>query len=54
MINGNISLEDMQGCIQEWFAQCLDSEDLRETYYVVRSEVDKQFDFCVESFKEEV
>ena len=45
----NISLEDMKSCIQEWFAQALGFEDLREIYNTVRSEADKQFEYIADS-----
>lgn len=40
-----ISIEDMKSCIQEWFAQALGFDDLREIYSAVRSEADKQFEY---------
>lgn len=45
----NISLEDMKSCIQEWFAQALGFDDLRDIYNVVRSEADKQFEYIADS-----
>lgn len=45
----NISLEDMKSCIQEWFAQALSFEDLRDIYNAVRSEADKQFEYMADS-----
>ena len=39
----NISIDDMKSCIQEWFAQVYSFEDLRDVYYAVKSEADKQF-----------
>lgn len=45
--NVMVSVEDMKGCIQEWFAEALSTEDLREVYYAVRAEADKQFDYMV-------
>ena len=45
----NISLEDMKSCIQEWFAQALGFDDLREIYNAVRSEADKQFEYMADS-----
>ena len=44
----NISTEDMKSCIQEWFAQALGFEDLREIYLAVRSEADKQFEYMAD------
>lgn len=43
-----ISLEDMKSCIQEWFAQALGFDDLREIYNTVRSEADKQFEYMAD------
>lgn len=45
----NISIEDMKSCIQEWFAQALGFDDLREIYNAVRSEADKQFEYMADS-----
>lgn len=44
-----VSLEDMKSCIQEWFAQALGFDDLREIYNTVRSEADKQFEYMADS-----
>lgn len=43
-----VSLEDMKSCIQEWFAQALGFDDLREIYNTVRSESDKQFEYMAD------
>lgn len=43
-----VSLEDMKSCIQEWFAQALGFDDLREIYNTVRSEADKQFEYMAD------
>lgn len=45
----NISTEDMKSCVQEWFAQALGFDDLREIYSAVRSEADKQFEYMADS-----
>mgnify|MGYP003292146562 CR=1 FL=1 len=45
------TLDDMRSCIQEWFAQAISAEDLREIYYVVRSEADKQHEYMFEMLK---
>lgn len=45
----NISTDDMKSCIQEWFAQALGFDDLREIYSAVRSEADKQFEYIADS-----
>lgn len=45
----NISTDDMKSCIQEWFAQALGFEDLRDIYNAVRSEADKQFEYMANS-----
>ena len=45
----NISIEDMKSCIQEWFAQALGFDDLRDIYNAVRSEADKQFEYIADS-----
>ena len=45
----NISTEDMKSYIQEWFAQALGFDDLREIYSAVRSEADKQFEYMADS-----
>ena len=37
-----ISTEDMKSCIQEWYAQALDYEELFEIHYAVQSEANKQ------------
>lgn len=39
----NTTTDDMKSCIQEWFAQACSFEELREIFYVVRCEADKQF-----------
>lgn len=46
------ALDDMRSCIQEWFAQAISAEDLREIYFVVRSEADKQYEYMFEMLKE--
>lgn len=38
-----VSIEDMKGCVQDWFSQVECFEDLSEVFYAVRSEADKQF-----------
>ena len=43
-----VSLEDMRGCIQEWFDQALGFDDLKEIYNTVRSEADKQFEYMAD------
>lgn len=43
------SLEDMKGFIQEWFAQAIDFEELKDIYIAVRSEADKQFVYMADS-----
>ena len=48
----NIPTEDMKSCIQEWFAQAYDYEDLAEIFYAVKSECDKQFVFMAEQIAE--
>lgn len=45
----NISTDDMKSCIQEWFAQALGFDDLREIYNAVRSEADKQFEYMADT-----
>lgn len=45
----DISIEDMRGCVQEWFTQALGFDDLRDIYNVVRSEADKQFEYMADS-----
>ncbi len=45
----NISTDDMKSCIQEWFAQVYSFEDLRDVYYAVKSEADKQFVYMAEN-----
>ena len=45
----NISIEDIKGYIQEWFAQALGFDDLRDIYNTVRSEADKQFEYMADS-----
>ena len=49
----NVSLEDMKSCVQEWFAQALDYNDLREIYTTVRFEADKQFEYMADSIAEQ-
>lgn len=44
----DISIEDMKSCIQEWFAQALGFDDLRDIYNAVRSEADKQFEYMAD------
>ena len=45
----DISIEDMRGCIQEWFAQAWGFDDLRDIYNAVRSEADKQFEYIADN-----
>ena len=35
--------EDMRVTIQEWFAEAVSFDELRDAYYAVREEADKQF-----------
>lgn len=44
-----VSTDDMKSCIQEWFAQALGFDDLRDIYLAVRSEADKQFEYMADS-----
>ncbi len=46
------STDDMKSCIEEWFAQALSFDDLRDIYFTVRSEADKQFVYMVDSIIE--
>lgn len=49
----NISIEDIKGCIQEWFTEVHCFEDLAEVFYVARSEIDKQFVYTAEQIAKE-
>lgn len=49
----NISIEDIKGCIQEWFAETYCFEDLAEVFYTARSEIDKQFVYVAEKIVKE-
>lgn len=49
----NVSTEDMKNCIQEWFAQALGFDDLRDIYNVVRSEADKQFEYIADNIAQQ-
>jgi len=44
----DITLNEMKACIQDWFSQALDYDDLREIYTAVRFEADKQFEYTAE------
>jgi len=35
--------EDMRVTIQEWFAEAVSFDELRDAYFAVRQEADKQF-----------
>lgn len=48
-----VSIEDMKMCIEEWFAQALGFEDLKDIYIAVRSEADKQFVYMADSIAKE-
>lgn len=48
-----VSIEDMKMCVQEWFAQALDFDDLKDIYIAVRSEADKQFVYMADSIAKE-
>lgn len=48
-----VSIEDMKDCIEEWFAQALDFDDLKDIYIAVRSEADKQFVYMADSIAKE-
>lgn len=44
-----VSIEDMKDMIQEWMAQELCPVDLGRTYAEVLCELNKQFEFCMDS-----
>ena len=50
----DISTEDMKSCIQEWFAQARDFEDLSEILYAVKSETDKQFVYMAKEIAKDI
>ena len=47
-----VSVDDMKSMIQEWMAQELTISDLSRTYTEVRIELDKQLEYCINSFIE--
>ena len=44
------STDDMRSIIQEWFAQAMSIDDIRDIYFSVRSEADKQFVYMIDQF----
>ena len=44
------SIDDMKSCIQEWMAEALSAVELAKTYAEVRSELDKQLEYCMDEF----
>lgn len=49
----NISIEDMKSCVQEWFAQAMNYEELFNIYYSVLSECQKQAVFMADAISKE-
>lgn len=49
----DISIEDMKSCIQEWFAQAMNYEQLFDIYYAVMSECNKQSVYMAQSLSKE-
>ena len=47
-----VSIEDMKSIIQEWMAQELSPVDLGKTYAEVLCELNKQFEYCMNSLVE--
>ena len=47
-----IPTDDMKSCIQEWFEQAYDYEDLANIFYAVKSECDRQFIIVAEQIAE--
>ena len=45
-----VDIEDMKGCIQEWMAQELSAVNLAKTYAECKGELDRQLEYCMESF----
>lgn len=52
--NMSISTEDMKSCIQEWFAQAYNFEDLADIFYAVKSETDRQFVYMAEQISKNI
>lgn len=49
-----ISTNDIKDCIQEWFAQTVDFEELAEILYTVKSEAEKQFVFMANEIAKDI
>jgi len=47
-----VDIEDMKSCIQEWMAQGPSAVCLAKTYAEIRTELDKQLEFCMTVFTE--
>ena len=49
----NISIEEMQSCIQEWFSQAFIYDELFKIYYAILSEANKQVVYIAKKISEE-
>ena len=50
----DVSIEDMKSCIEEWFAQARDFEELAEILYAVKAVADKQFVFMAKEIAKDI
>ena len=48
--NDTVNIDDMKSLIQEWMAQELSAVDLAKTYAEIRTELDIQLEYCMESY----
>jgi len=40
-------VEDMKGCIEEWFAEARDIKEVCDTYITIVKETELQYDFII-------
>ena len=45
-------IEDMEGCIQEWFASASSLVEVAKTYYIVAHETENQLSLMMERYTE--
>lgn len=48
-----VEIDEMKSCIQEWMAQPLSAIKLARLYSELKAELEKQLEFCMESFSGE-
>ena len=42
------SVDDMKGCIQEWFSEAYTAVEVAKTYHEIQQEAERQLEFMME------